>query len=157
VKNAGARVDHQGNAGRGGRGIERSDLLRRAVFKQLKIVLSQAAHLRSVRRRDRARHLHQRDARTDRALGRDGRGIVRGCAQFAGRRITRKSNVASQRNRTLQLWRFCRGSFLRRRATGSRIGCVQQDQNCKRKNGGASKDSEHALSMPDVFLVRISQ
>ena len=66
--NAGARIDHQGDAGRSSGRIERRDFLRGAVLEEAKIVLRQAAHLRAVRRGDRAGHLHQRDARTDGSL-----------------------------------------------------------------------------------------
>ena len=67
MKNAGTRVDQQNDAGWRGRGVERSDFLRGAVFKQTKIALAQAANPRPVGRRDSAGRLHQRDARADRA------------------------------------------------------------------------------------------
>jgi hypothetical protein len=132
---AGTRVDHQSDAGRSRGSVKRSDFLGDAILEQVKIVLRQSAHLRAVRRGNRAGYLHQRNARTYGAFaGRRGR-IFRGGVQFTRNRIAFECRAMTQWLRAREFLRFC--------------GC-RGDQEGKNEKTGESKASQHATSMPDV-------
>ena len=138
VIDARAGIEHQSDAGRSGGSIERCNFLRGAVLEETKVVLRQSAHLRPVRRGDRASHLHQRDARTDGSRQRGGRILARECSSpEAGSRSRRRA--VAQRLRARKFLGFRAEAACGDQRAAMRAACQRKAMSGEQGATGGSK------------------